>query len=250
MSDELRALHASAQRLAALGQRMSEEDLAKSAYPTEWSVGDAFSHLGSAAVIFTHLFNDVVHQRDAEEGRNAAVWTEWNAKAPTAQVTECLEADAILLEHLEGLDEDRRATFHFTMGPLEVDFEGFVGLRLNEHALHTWDIEEAFDPAAVIPEAIAGVVVHNLRTAARFGAKPDGPARHVAVATTDPDGRFVVEIGEEGCDLVAGGEGEADVTLPTEAFVRLVYGRLDVAHTPAGAEGDVLEGLRRVFRGL
>ena len=56
-----------------------------------------------------------------------------------------------------------------------MDFEGFVGLRLNEHALHTWDIEEAFDPAAVIPAEIAGVVVHNLRTATRFGAKPDGP---------------------------------------------------------------------------
>jgi uncharacterized protein (TIGR03083 family) len=250
MSDELTALHASAARLAARGRSMSEEDLTRSAFPTEWSVGNVFSHLGSSAVIFTHMFNDVVHQRDAEEGRNAAVWTEWNAKAPTAQVTECLEADAILFEHLQDLDQDRRAAFHFTMGPLAVDFEGFVGLRLNEHALHTWDIEEAFDAAATIPGDIAGVVVGNLRTATRFGAKPDGRPRHVAVATTDPARRFIVEIGDEGCDLVAGGDAEPDLTLPTEAFVRLVYGRCDAAHTPAGVEGDVIDGLRVVFRGL
>ncbi len=250
MSDGLRALHASAARLAARGRALSDADLARSAYPTEWSVGDVFSHLGSAAVIFTHLFNDVVHQRDAEEGRNAAVWSEWNAKAASAQVTECLEADVVLLEHLEGLDEGRRATFHFTMGPLDVDFEGFVGLRLNEHAVHSWDIDEAFDPAATIPADVAGVVAGNLRTATRFGAKPDGPARHVTVATTDPEGRFVVEIGDEGCDLVTGGDATPDLSLPTEAFVRLVYGRLDAAHTPPGVEGDVLDGLRRVFRGL
>ena len=31
------------------------------------------------------------------------------------------------------------------MGPLSLGFNEFVGLRLNEHAFHTWDIEVVFD---------------------------------------------------------------------------------------------------------
>ena len=46
-------------------------------------------------------------------------------------------------------------------------------------------------------------------------------------------------------------EGAADIVLPAEAFVRLVYGRLDVDHTPA-FEGNnaTLDELRRVFPGI
>ena len=47
------------------------------------------------------------------------------------------------------------------------------------------------------------------------------------------------------------GDGPADLTLPAEAFVRLVYGRLDPDHTPA-FEGDPadLDTLRRTFPGV
>ena len=41
-------------------------------------------------------------------------------------------------------------------------------------------------------------------------------------------------------------EGE----FPAEAFVRLVYGRLDPAHTPPVDDGDVLDALRPVFTGV
>jgi hypothetical protein len=48
------------------------------------------------------------------------------------------------------------------------------------------------------------------------------------------------------------GESLADLSLPTEAFVRLVYGRLDPEHTPAGAtaEGISLDELRQAFPGV
>jgi hypothetical protein len=40
--------------------------------------------------------------------------------------------------------------------------------------------------------------------------------------------------------------------MPAEAFVRLVYGRLDPAHTPASITGDPadLDHLRQVFTGF
>ena len=42
-----------------------------------------------------------------------------------------------------------------------------------------------------------------------------------------------------------------DLRLPGEAFIRLVYGRLDSAHTPPVETGSTdLDELRRLFPGL
>lgn len=43
----------------------------------------------------------------------------------------------------------------------------------------------------------------------------------------------------------------SDITMPAEAFIRLVYGRLDPAHTPP-SDGDTahLDELRRAFPGI
>jgi hypothetical protein len=38
--------------------------------------------------------------------------------------------------------------------------------------------------------------------------------------------------------------------MPSEAFVRLVYGRLDPDHTPVGVESPELDSLRRLFPGF
>ena len=62
------------------------------------------------------------------------------------------------------------------MGPfLCLPFNEFAGLRLNEHAFHTWDIEVVFDdgrpPARSPPPRL---VVDNLAPLSRFSGRPDG----------------------------------------------------------------------------
>jgi hypothetical protein len=51
---------------------------------------------------------------------------------------------------------------------------------------------------------------------------------------------------------VVDGVAAADLTLPAEAFLRLVYGRLDAAHTPSSVTGDTarLADLRKAFPGF
>jgi MDMPI C-terminal domain len=76
----------------------------------------------------------------------------------------------------------------------------------------------------------------------------------VAVTTHDPDRHFVLDTG--GVSLTptpAGASADATLDLPAEAFLRLVYGRLDDAHV----KGDeihmsaiTLGDLRGVFTGL
>jgi len=63
-------------------------------------------------------------------------------------VADALEADAALLAVLDSVSDEQLGSFHFTMGPMTLDFTTFAGLRLNEHVLHTWDVEVVDDPAA------------------------------------------------------------------------------------------------------
>jgi hypothetical protein len=127
---------------------------------------------------------------------------------------------------------------------------------LNEHALHTWDVEVVLDPNATVPAAAAACVVDNLGMIVRFTGKPTGTERTVEVHTVDPARDFTLAIG---ADAVTLGPSEAptmpnrvsaDLELPAEALVRLVYGRLDPAHTPP-VRGDIdLDELRRAFPGV
>jgi uncharacterized protein (TIGR03083 family) len=250
MSERLAALHASAAHLLGIAEHLDDAALTARAYPADWTIGDVFSHLGSGAVIFTHLFDDVVHERRPVEDFNAGVWTEWNAKHPAAQAADALVADATLLERLDTLDEDRRRSFRLSLGPMELDFEGLVSMRLNEHALHTWDIDVALHPDAVLAPRVAVQVVDNLRMITRFAGASDGVARRIHVRTSNPVRDLVVVVDAESCDLVDGDEGPVRLALRAESFVRLVYGRLDPPHTPSDVIGDALEELRGLFRGV
>jgi hypothetical protein len=151
----LEALRSSVARLNRLVAEISEHDLTASAYPTEWTVADVLSHLGSGAVITTRRFDDALAGHDTPEEFAPGVWDLWNAKGPMAKRHDALAADADLLAQLDAATVQERSSFTSTMGPLTLDFARFVGMRLNEHAFHTWDIEVVADPAATIPDDAA-----------------------------------------------------------------------------------------------
>jgi hypothetical protein len=135
------------------------------------------------------------------------------------------------------------------MGPMQLGFTEFVGMRLNEHAFHTWDIEVAHDAEATLPPHVAALVVDNLDLVARLTAKPTGETTTITVATTAPERGFTINLTPDTVTLRTDSIAAADLQLPAEASARLVYGRLDAAHTPSGVHGAALEALRRVFPG-
>jgi uncharacterized protein (TIGR03083 family) len=251
MENPLAPLAASVARLYELVQGLDVAELEKPSYCTDWNIAAVLSHLGSGAVLM---------QRDLEDARTGAqtpddfttkVWDEWNAKSPRAQADDSLTEDRRLLESLQAVPGDDRARISFTVGPLAIGFDERVALRLNEHAIHTWDIEVAFDGSARIPADAAAVIVDNLALVARFTAKPTGVEREVRVRTSGPVRHFTVRLTPEAAELLAGDAGiTPDVELPAESFCRLVYGRLDPDHSPlVSANGEVLDLLRRVFPG-
>jgi uncharacterized protein (TIGR03083 family) len=244
------ALRSSVGRLQKLAALLSEQQLTGRAYPAAWTVAQVLSHLGSGAVIMRRQLEDALAGQATPDDFAPGVWDTWNAKSPAAQRDDAPAADAALLDRIEAVSPDERDGFSFAMGPMTFDFGQFVGLRLNEHAFHTWDIEVAADPAATIPVPVAALVVDNLDLVARFAAKPTGDTTTITIATTGPQRTFTIDLTPAAVSFTPGAAGAApDLHLPAEAFARLVYGRLDPPHTPAAIETPALDTLRRVYPG-
>jgi uncharacterized protein (TIGR03083 family) len=147
MIDRFGALQGSAARVRRIAEGLSAEELRMPAYPSEWSLADVFSHLGSGAVIMQLRLDAALAARDLAEGFAQPIWDGWNAKTPEAKAVDALRADRAFLARVESLTDEERARFAFSMASRQFDLGGFLGLRLNEHALHTWDIEVALDRA-------------------------------------------------------------------------------------------------------
>lgn len=251
MSEALATLHESAEHLHRIVDGLDPQQLRQSAYPTEWTIADVLSHIGSGAVILRRRLDDIVNGLESDAAFSQSTWDEWNAKSPEKQATDALAADTALLDSLDAVGDEQRANFHFAMGPFNLDFVGLVMLRLNEHVLHTWDIEVVGDPAAVLPEGATGVVIDGLGMITRFAGRPSGAERVVHVQTTEPARGFTIALGADSVEMTPSDPGaQADLELPAEAFIRLVYGRLDPDHAPPVDNGVVLDELRAVFPGF
>ena len=251
MDSPLPALRHSVGRLHQLCRGLDDAELETPSYARGWSIADVLSHLGAGGAVQRRRLEDALAGLETPEDFAPSVWDEWNAKRARDKAADALVVDESVLEALESVSAAYRARLRFALGPLSLGFDEYAGLRLNEHALHTWDIEVVFDETAHLPHEAAAVVVDNLGLTARFTGRPAGAARDVVVRTTDPVREFTVRLAVDAVDLGAGGSGRApDLVLPAEAFCRLVYGRLDPAHTPAvTGDGAVLDSLRAVFPG-
>lgn len=251
MTDRLAVLRASVEHLHHVIDNIDAFDPDVAAYPTEWTIADTMSHIGSGATIMKKNLENTVAAREGDPGFNESVWDEWNAKSPTDQVNDALVADEMLLLALEALSDTEKSAFHFSMGPFELDFDGFVGLRLNEQAMHTWDVEVAVDPSATLSDEVAGAIIDNLQLIIRFAGKAQGEVKELSVRTTNPSRDFMLVFADDALSLGDSAHtGEVDFELPTEAFVRLVYGRLDAEHTPSGVNELHVESLRKSFAGF
>jgi uncharacterized protein (TIGR03083 family) len=244
-------LRASSDRLRTLVEQLDDAGLERSAYPSEWSIADVLSHIGSSAVIMQRRLEDTLAGREVPDDFAPGVWDTWKAKSASAKADDALVADSALIETLAALTGTQIGGLELTLGPLTMTPNELIGLRLNEHALHTWDTEVALHPDATLPTRAAALVVDNLGLIARFTAKPSGVERTIVVRTTDPARTFTITLTPDAVEFTTGdADAESALELPAEAFARLVYGRLDPDRTPEYAGGvETLDELRRTYPG-
>ncbi|MDX6224982.1 MAG: hypothetical protein QOE64_1358 [Frankiales bacterium] len=256
------AYRASYDLVATRARSMSDDDLARPSGASEWTVAQVLSHLGSAAEIGLIVLRAAPAADERPSDANQAIWDRWNALSPREQAEGFLRETEQLVSACEALDPDQRHNLRSPVSylPDPADLTLMAGLRLNEAALHGWDVEVAFDDAAAIPADVAAVLLEQLQGPIAFmlgfTGKPGAlGGREAAVAvetTTSPTADFGLLIGDQAALAHTPQHATATLRLPAESFIRLLAGRLTPRHTPddVAMTGDVtLEDLRAVFPG-
>lgn len=251
------ALRSGHDDLAALVAGLSAEQLTTQSVATEWDVSQVVSHLGSGAVIGLEALEASIEGRpNRGMDYNKEVWARWDGMSPAERQAEFPVANAALVERYEGLDDATRNDLRVDLGflPQPIDVKTAGNFRLNEFALHSWDVRATFDAAATVrPEAVAPLLDQVAMLLGWVG-KADrlGRTATVAVTTTAPDRAFGLVIADAVSLADAPDAPDATLALPAESWLRLATGRLRPEHTPAevATTGIDLDDLRRVFPGF
>jgi len=251
----LRALRASHDRLVTIMDTLDSDDLTRQSYASEWSIAQVLSHLGSGAEIFElNLTAGLAGSDPPAREKFQAIWDVWNARPPQEQASVSLAANEEVISRIEGLSAEKRDAFKAQMFGMTLDLAGMLRMRLSEHAVHTWDVAVAVDPAArVSPDAVGLLIDGMARMMPWMGKKAASP-QVIAVTTTGPDRVFSLDTG--GVTLTPGAAGtpaSGSLDLTAEALLRLVYGRVgepDVASGEVRASNVRLADLQAVFPGF
>jgi uncharacterized protein (TIGR03083 family) len=249
-------------RLAGIVGSLSPGQVSGPSYCSEWSVAQVLSHLGSGAEIgLANLEAMLAAQPPPSREIYQRIWDQWNAKPPARMAADALVSDESHVSRFEGLSDHQLAGLSTSFMGRTLDAAGIVGMRLAEHAVHTWDVEVTLDPEATVQPGAVDLVVDLLPSRmgrlAR-GDKPGASPVELLVETVSPARSYSLSVGDEvtlGPDAEGADAGGAKgrVALSAEALLRLAYGRLDPDHTPAdvAVDGPVsLEELRVLFPGF
>jgi uncharacterized protein (TIGR03083 family) len=251
------ALRNSHERLVSLVKPLSPEQLRGPSYCSDWSVAQVLSHLGSGAeVALTRLPSALGQAEPVDQAAFQPVWDTWNAKSPDDQAADALVWDEKQVSSLERVSDDDLARISLQFFGMTLDAVGLIGLRLGEHAIHTWDVAVMGDPAATVSPDAVSLLIDNVPgfLAPRLGRAPEVPFR-IRIRTAGPDRDYLL-VAADPVTMTDwpgdGGGADGEVSMPSEALLRLAYGRLDPAHTPAEVVADPaeLDHLRRMFPGF
>ncbi len=253
-------LRRSHDNLVRIAGPMTPEEVRAQSYCRDWTNAQVLSHLGSGAEIaLMGLPGALGEGPPVSRDAFPAVWDTWNAKSPDDQAADALASDERHVQRLEELSDEELAAARLDFLGMQLDATGIIRLRLGEHVLHTWDLAVMQNPDATVQADAVELLIDNVPQflAPRLG-KPLPETFRVRITTTEPARDYLLTSAES-VRVVnwPGDEAEADgevphVEMPAEALLRLSYGRLDAAHTPASVSGDpdVLDKLRAIFPGF
>ena len=249
------ALRASHDKLAGLVAGLDADELREKSYAKEWSIAQVLTHLGSGAEIFLlNLDAGLTGGQPPKPEDYQAIWDVWNARSPEEQAAQSTAANEAAVARVESLSAGQLDAFRVAMFGMNLDAATVLRMRLSEHAVHTWDVAVALDPAArVAPYAVDLLIDGMGQMMPWMGKKAADPAV-IAITTTAPARVFTLDTGGVTMTPQAGGaaaSGTLDLT--AEALLRLVYGRLDDSAIASGevrASNVRLTDLQAVFPGF
>ncbi|MCU1624129.1 MAG: hypothetical protein JWL79_2974 [Frankiales bacterium] len=240
----IRALH---DDLVDRATTATDEQLAATSGASEWPVAQVLSHLGSQGEIALAGLPSFLEGGDAPGPEfNEAVWARWNSLDDRSKANGFVEHSSAIVAALEAVPgrDERTVTLGFLPTPLP--FAAAMGMRLNEYALHHWDVVQGLDGDARIDEESAALMAQHLAGGMSFMLGFIGKADQLVEPVVLKAGDLVLTI-DDAVGVTPDATPTATLDAPLEAGIRLVNGRLreDVA-----VEGNVtLAELRKVFPG-
>ncbi len=253
------ALNTANDTLAEQVPGFTDEDLARTSGAAEWDISQVLSHLGSGAEI-TRAGLEAAINGTARPGSdfNNSVWDRWNAMSRRERADGYLTSNRSLIDLYNSLDAATRDNLRVDLGfmPAPVDVATAAGLRLREVTLHSWDIRVSFDDKATLADDATAVLLHGKPDMYAWISKSDvlsGRELDITVTTIEPASIFALRLRSPvSVDFAVPDRPDGTLTLPAEAWLRLVAGRLAPRYTPVTAIADGAAGLdllRQVFPG-
>lgn len=243
--------------LADVASSLTDDQLSGPSGASEWSVAQVLSHLGSGGEITLASLDAALGEGDTPDDEfNRSVWARWDAMTPADQRAGFLEQNTRLVGKLEALSpEQHEVAVPIGFLPAPATIATFAGLRLNEVANHSWDVRVAVDSGSGLLDTSTSALFEHLSgdlgVLVGFAGKAELIEERVELAVGDGGYRVVID---DNVSLEPQVDGAtATFAGAPEAALRLIFGRLGPAYTPADVTvtGNVtLDDLRAVFPGF
>ena len=106
------------------------------------------------------------------------IWARWDARTAVEQRDESIAANEAVVARFEALDPEERTERRLSAFGMDLDAVGVAGMRLSEHAMHTWDVAVALDETATVaPDATELSSISSNGWSRGSARRPDGRCR-------------------------------------------------------------------------
>ena len=237
---------------ALVGPLTSEQLLAPSYH--SWTIAEVMKHLGGQSELFAGWLDAALEGIDPPGGQSfQPVWDAWDARSVDQVKADSIEYGERLVRRFEKLTDDQLRGMRLNLFGFDLDATGLVRFRLTELAVHVWDIAVALDPVAQVAQPAVDLMVDAMDILVER-RKPGDDDFRLRIQTTGPTRGFVLSASAGQMNLATdnGDEVNGELDIPSEALIRLFYGRLDPDHTPdLSVKGPIsLQDLRQMFTAL
>ena len=246
MSELIELVNSEASRLGGFLSQLDEASWSRDSACEGWKVGDVLGHLASGGATWANTITRAINGDAGPPEGGAFLQPGERGSSVIAQAAIAInqEMGAKLLDTFsEGYDRLRQVMaglkpedwdkpcFH-RRGPMPL--RDYVAVRLQELAVHSWDIRSGLDPSAQISQEtlpwMVGRVQRWVDNAFRPGLNLPSPVTYRFDVAGPVPVREDFLVNGDSFQRVPNPQGPADVTFEcdTGIFILLIFGRLEV----------------------